>query len=186
MTCERRWQILHSYWLSLAKFAVHMHKVVQSLTFVAWPASLDTPTFRRQRSLSLLSPEVASSPLKMNRIMSLCCCVSLAVWTVLQASNIRCVRLHAAPRRSSAAWQKQCILVRTFVRLWSALQPPYDHMCHQSTARAKRDQPLRSGAAVAQNRLLKPWWRHTLFSLVRFCDDKHEVCCLFILSIKLQ
>ncbi len=99
---------------------------------------------------------------------------------------IRCVRLHAAPRRSAAAWQKQCILVRTFVRLWSALQPPYDHMCHQSTARAKRDQPLRSGAADAQNRLLELWWRHTLFSLVRFCYDKHEVCCVFIRTIKFQ
>ncbi len=98
----------------------------------------------------------------------------------------RLVRLHAVPQRSAAAWQKQCILVRTFVRLWSALQPPYDHMCHQSTARAKRDQPPRSGAAVAQNRLREPWWRHTLFSLVRFCDNKHEVCCMFILTIQFQ
>ncbi len=92
----------------------------------------------------------------------------------------RLVGLHAALQRSAAAWQKQCILVRTFVWLWSALQPPYDHMCHQSTARAKRDQPPRSGAAVAQNQLREPWWRHTLFSLVRFCDDKHDCCmCLF-------
>ncbi len=72
--------------------------------------------------------------------------------------DFRLVRLHAAPQRSAATWQKQCILVRTFVRLWLALPPPYDHMCHQSTARAKRDQPPRSGAAVAQNRLRKPWW----------------------------
>ncbi len=41
---------------------------------------------------------------------------------------IRLVRLHAALQESAAAWQKQCILVRTFVRLWSALQPPYDHV----------------------------------------------------------
>ncbi len=86
MTCERRWQILHSYWLSLAKFAVHLHKVKQSLTFVAWSASLDTSTFRRQRSLSLMSPEVASAPLKTNVIMSLCRCVSLAVWTGLNCA----------------------------------------------------------------------------------------------------
>ncbi len=98
-------------------------------------------------------------------------------------AHTRLVRLHAAPQRPSAAWQKQCILVRTFVRLWSALQPPYSHMWHQSTARAKRDQQPRSGAAGAQNRLRKPWWRHTLFSLVRFCDDKHEVCWVFILTI---
>ncbi len=97
-------------------------------------------------------------------------------------AHTRLVRLHAAPQRSAAAWQKQCILVRTFVRLWSALQPPYSHMCHQSTARAKRDQPQRSDAAVAQNRLRKPWWRHTLFSLVRFCDD--IMCWVFILTIQ--
>ncbi len=66
---------------------------------------------------------------------------------------------------------------------WSEMQPPYNHMCHQSTARARRDQPPRSGAAVAQNRLRNPWWRHTILSLVRFCDDKHNVCCVFILSV---
>ncbi len=64
---------------------------------------------------------------------------------------LRLVRLHAAAQRLAAAWQKQCILGRTFVRLWSALQPPYDYMCHQSIARAKRDQPLRSGTTVGQN-----------------------------------
>ncbi len=37
----------------------------------------------------------------------------------------RLIRLHAAPQRSAAAWQKQCILVITFVRLWLALQSPY-------------------------------------------------------------
>ncbi len=43
VTCERHWQILHSYWLSLAKFAVHLHKVEQSLTFVAWHAHIPSP-----------------------------------------------------------------------------------------------------------------------------------------------
>ncbi len=56
-------------------------------------------------------------------------------------------------QRSAAALQKQCILVRTFVPLWSALQPPCNHMCHQSTAKAERDQQPRPGAAVAQNQL---------------------------------
>lgn len=48
-------------------------------------------------------------------------------------------------------------------------------MCHQSSTRAKRDQPP-IGTAVAQNRLRKPlhFTQHTLFSLVRFCDEKED------------
>ncbi len=94
---------------------------------------------------------------------------------------------YAVQQRSAAAWQKQCILVGTFVRLWSALQLPYDHMCHQSTTRAKRDRRWGQALQLLKIGCKSPWWRHTLFSLVRCCDNKHEVCCeCFILTINFQ
>ncbi len=73
--------------------------------------------------------------------------------------EVRLVRLHATPQDRN---QKQCNLVRKFVWIWSALQLPYNHIWHQSTAKAKRYQLLRSGAAVAQNQLQKPWWHFIL------------------------
>ncbi len=46
-------------------------------------------------------------------INNLCECLAISVY--------RLVRLHAPPQSSAAAWQKQCILVRTFVLFWSSL-----------------------------------------------------------------
>ncbi len=80
VTCEHRWQIIHSYWLSLAKLAVHLLKLDQ--LFVTWPASLDMPTFRRQRSLSLLSPALHW------KLMWSCRSVSLAVWTGFKSAAL--------------------------------------------------------------------------------------------------
>ncbi len=75
----------------------------------------------------------------------------------------------------------QCILVRKFVWIWLALQPPYDHICHQSTARAKWDQPPRSGAAVAQNQPWKPWWWHLiLIGQILWWQGWQGFACLFL------
>ncbi len=59
-----------SYWLSLPKFALHLHKVVGFCTLgCCWTRPI--------RSLSLVSPEIASYPLKW---MGLCHYLSLVVW----------------------------------------------------------------------------------------------------------
>ncbi len=94
-------------------------------------------------------------------------CVSVSsFYIVWDWQGNRLARLHGAPQRSTAAWQKQCILVRTSVQLWSALQPPYDRMCHQSTERAKRDQSCscsKSAAALMKTHFIPIgqilWWQ---------------------------
>ncbi len=80
---------------------------------------------------------------------------------------IRLVRIHATSQWSAAAWQKQCILVRKCVWLWCcnslritcAIKVP---------ARAKRDQPPRSGAAVAQHQLWEFWTVWYMLTLARY------------------
>ncbi len=76
-------------------------------------------------------------------------CLTLDLpWVSGHQSTNRLVRLHAAPQRSAAAWQKQCILVRKFVRLWSALQPPCAQMCHVIKVPWEQTETSRLGQAL--------------------------------------
>lgn len=62
------------YWLSLPKVAVHLYKV-KHLSTLSRHWTCPHPVINGH----CLSPEVGSSPLKMNGIQSFCHCVSLVV-----------------------------------------------------------------------------------------------------------
>jgi len=77
------WALL-SYWLSLAKIASHLHKVENSQLLVACHA---------QRSLSLVSPDVASAPLKW---MGSCRFVAACRWRCERGLRAGCQRIQVS------------------------------------------------------------------------------------------